>query len=160
MRGRKRKYPQPAKSYYRAAEPEASMYSQAQALSRNVDNLKTTVIYSVLGLGAATGLFFLARHFYKKTRQNAAENSSMEEGNPATYAKQLKMAFDNDNWAGWGTDEETVFNVFNSLPSYAMYQKVQKKYFDLYGEPLNKRLEDELSSEEYNEVIRIINLKV
>lgn len=36
---------------------------------QQIQNLKTVVIYSTLGLGTGTGLFFLARHFYKKTRQ-------------------------------------------------------------------------------------------
>jgi hypothetical protein len=40
-----------------------------------------------------------------------------------------------------------------------MYSKVQKEYANLYGKSLNADLEDELSSEEYNELIRILNAK-
>jgi hypothetical protein len=40
---------------------------------QKVQNFKTMVIYSTLGLGTATGLFFLARHFYKKTRANVSQ---------------------------------------------------------------------------------------
>lgn len=126
---------------------------------RKIQNLKTVVIYSTLGLASATGLFFLARHFYKRTRANVSQKHSLEEGDPATFAKQIKMAFDNDNYMGWGTNEKVVMQVFNELPSKSMYTKVQKEYSRLYGRSLNADLEDELSSDEYNELIRILNAK-
>jgi hypothetical protein len=127
--------------------------------AQKIQNLKTVVIYSTLGIGTATGLFFLGRHFYKKTVANVSQKNSLEEGDPATFAKQLKMAFDNDNSAGWGTNEELVFQVFRDLPSKGMYSKVQKEYFRMYSKNLNADLEDELSSDEYNELIRILNAK-
>ena len=127
--------------------------------AQKVQNFKNIVIYSTLGLGTATGLFFLARHFYKKTRANVSQKHSLEVGDPATFAKQLKMAFDNDNYAGWGTNEKMVMQVFNEIPSKSMYSKVQKEYANLYGKSLNADLEEELSSEEYNELIRILNAK-
>jgi hypothetical protein len=127
--------------------------------AQKIQNLKTTVIYSTLGIGTATGLFFLARHFYKKTRANLSERKSLEEGDPATYAKQLKMAFENDNYFGWGTNWKLVKQVFLAIPTKSMYAKVQKQYFNLYSKSLNADLEDELSSEEYNELIRILNAK-
>jgi hypothetical protein len=122
-------------------------------------NLKTVVVYSTLGLGTATGLFFLARHFYKKTRASISQKNSLEIGDPATFAKQLKMAFDNDNYAGWGTNEKMVIQVFNEIPSKNMYSKVQREYTNLYGRSLNADLEEELSSDEYNELIRVLNAK-
>ena len=126
---------------------------------QKIQNFKTVVIYSTLGLGSATGLFFLARHFYKMARANVSQKHSLEEGDPATFAKQIKMAFDNDNYLGWGTNEKVVMQVFNELPSKSMYTKVQKEYSRLYGRSLNADLEDELSSDEYNELIRILNAK-
>ena len=131
-------------------------YSIQQSGSARVDDFKTVVIYSTLGIATATGVFFLARHLYKKTRAKKVEKQSLYEGSPATYAKQLKMAFDNDNWASWGTDEEKIFQVFREIPSKAAYQKVQKAYLDLYGKNLNSDLESELSSEEYNAIIRLV----
>jgi CRISPR/Cas system CSM-associated protein Csm4 (group 5 of RAMP superfamily) len=83
----------------------------------------------------------------------------MDEGDPATYAKQLKMAFDNDVAFGWGTNEEAVTRVFEEIPSKSIYSKVQKEYSNMYGRNLNADLEDELSSDEYNELIRILNAK-
>ena len=131
------------------------MNADAQKLQK----LKTVVIYSTLGLGTATGLFFLGRHFYKKTRANISQKHSLEVGDPATFAKQLKMAFDNDNYLGWGTNEKMVMLVFNEIPSKSMYTKVQKEYSNLYGRSLNADLEEELSSDEYNELIRVLNTK-
>jgi hypothetical protein len=69
------------------------------------------------------------------------------------------MAFDNDNYMGWGTNEQMVLQVFSEIPSKAMYTRVQKEYANLYGRSLNADLEEELSSEEYNELIRILNAK-
>lgn len=126
---------------------------------QKLQNFKALVIYSAVGLGTASGLFFLGRHFLNKVRSNQSQKSSLEEGDPATFAKQLKMAFDNDNYTGWGTNEEMVFKVFNDIPSKSMYGKVQKEYGRMYGKSLNADLEEELSSEEYNELIRILNAK-
>jgi hypothetical protein len=126
---------------------------------QKIKDLKTIVIYSTVGVGTATGLFFLARHFFRKTLANQSEKRSLDEGDPATYAKQLKMAFDNDNYFGWGTNWEVVKQVFTDLPSKNMYAKVQKEYMRLYNKSLNADLEDELSSEQYNELIRIVNTK-
>lgn len=126
---------------------------------QKLQNLKTIVIYSILGAGSATGLFLLGRHIYKKTVANRSQSDSMEEGDPATFAKQLKMAFDNDVAFGWGTNEDAVTRVFEEIPSKNMYSKVQKEYSNMYGRSLNADLEDELSSDEYNELIRILNGK-
>jgi hypothetical protein len=127
--------------------------------AQKIQNFKTVVVYSTLGVGTATGLFFLGRHFYKKTLANRSEKNSLDEGDPATFAKQLKMAFENDNYFGWGTNTKVVTQVFQEIPSKSMYSKVQKEYFRQYGKSLNADLEDELSSDEYNELIRILNTK-
>lgn len=124
-----------------------------------LQNFETIVLYSALGLATATGVFLVARHFIKKAQASQSQKSSLDEGDPATYAKQLKMAFDNDNSFGWGTNEEQVFRVFNEIPSKSMYTKVQREYSNMYGKSLNADLEDELSADEYNELIRILNAK-
>ncbi len=126
---------------------------------QKIQNFKTVVIFSTLGLGTATGLFLLGRHFYKKSQSKRSEKNSLEEGDPATFAKQLKMAFENDNYFGWGTNIEMVNKVFQDVPSKKMYDKVQKEYFRMYGKSLNADLESEMSSDEYNELIRILNAK-
>lgn len=126
---------------------------------KKLQNFKTLVVYSTLGIGAVTGLFFLGKRLFKNVLANQSEKHSLDEGDPATYAKQLKMAFDNDIAFGWGTNEEVVLQVFNDIPSKSMYAKVQTEYSRMYGKSLNADLEEELSSEEYNELIRILNAK-
>lgn len=125
----------------------------------DTETLKNLAIGSAVGIGSIAGLFFLGRHVIRSLRTNAAQNDSMDEGDPATYAKQLKMAFDNDNSFGWGTNEDAIFSVFRELPSKSMYSKVQREYTKLYNRNLNADLEDELSSDEYNELIIILNGK-
>ncbi|MDB5274474.1 MAG: hypothetical protein JWO58_2841 [Chitinophagaceae bacterium] len=120
---------------------------------------KTVVTYSTLGLGTATGLFFAARFLIKKIKKQSAEKNSLNEGDPSTYARQLKMAFDNDNWMGWGTNTQLVMQVFTEIPSKSAYQKVQNAYSGLYNKSLNADLESELSSDEYNQVIKILSAK-
>ncbi len=124
-----------------------------------INMFKNLVIYSTLGIGTSTGLFFLGRYFYKKSIKSKTDKKSLEEGNPATFARQLKMAFDNDNWMGWGTNVPQVYEVFKAIPSKSSYEKVQAAYFNLYGKNLNSDLESELSSDEYNEVIRMLSSK-
>lgn len=126
---------------------------------KKLHQFKTVVTYSALGLGTATGMFFLARYFYKKAKKNSVENNSLNEGDPATFARQLKMAFDNDNWMGWGTNTNMVMQVFREIPSKSSYQKVQSAFFSLYNKSLTSELESELTSDEYNEVIRILSVK-
>jgi hypothetical protein len=128
-------------------------------LSEGVNDYKNIVIYSTLGLGVSTGMFFLIRHFIKKAQVSKVEAHSLEEGDPGTYAKMFKAAFQNDNEFGWGTDEEMVYNTMRQIPTKAMYQKVQNAYKTLYGSDLNADLADELDSDELVKVAQILNLK-
>ncbi len=127
--------------------------------SQGVQDYKTVVLYSVLGLGTATALFLGTRHLVKQAQTNTAESHSMEEGEPATYAKQLKMSFDNDMWFGMGTDEDLLFRTLSEIPTQGMYSKVQKAYLAMYKANLNADMESELSSDLYNQALRIISSK-
>ena len=126
---------------------------------KNMETIKATAVVSALGIGVATGVFLLAKHFIHKVKKKKAERSSVEEGSPTTFAKQLHMAFQNDNSFGWGTNNELVKQVFSTIPSKRLYDHVQKAYFNLYQKNLNADLEDELSAQEYNEIIRILSTK-
>ena len=126
---------------------------------KDLETLKTTVVYSTLGIGVATGVFMLAKHFILKAKSNKAQKSSTQEGSPTTFAKQLHMAFQNDNSFGWGTNNDLVKQVFTSIPSKRSYDHVQKAYFNLYQKNLNADLEEEMSAQEFNEIIRILSTK-
>jgi len=126
---------------------------------KNLESLKSTVVVSALGIGVATGVLMLAKHIIHKAKKNKAEKSSTQEGSPTAFAKQLHMAFQNDNAMGWGTNNDLVKQVFTTIPSKRSYDHVQKAYFNLYQKNLNADLEDEMSAQEYNELIRILSTK-
>lgn len=126
---------------------------------QQLKNYRNIGIAIACATGAAAGLFFIGRRIFREVAANASQNDSLTEGDPATFAKQLKMAFENDVWLGMGTDEEKIFEVFRQIPSRAMYAKVQKEYTRMYNSNLNADLEDELSSDEYNDLIVLIGSK-
>ena len=121
--------------------------------------LKETITYSLLGVIVLGGSFFVGRSMIRKARSNNEERKSYEEGNEATLAKQLKMAFDNDMWFGWGTDEEAIRKTLRAVPSKEYFRKVINSYQKLYAKSLMKDMQDELTSTEYNEMLAIINAK-
>jgi len=127
--------------------------------AQKIQKLKRVVAYSTACVGAATGLFFLVRHFYKKAQANRAAKNSLNEGDPALFATQLKMAFENDRMFGWGTNIDQVNEVFRQIPSKKMYEKVMNAYSTMYGSNLNADLKDELDIKQFNAVINVLNAK-
>jgi len=121
--------------------------------------LKETITYSLLGVIVLGGSFFVGRSMIRKARSNNEERKTYEEGNEATLAKQLKMAFDNDMWFGWGTDEEAIRKTLRAVPSKEYFRKVINSYQKLYARSLMKDMQDELTSTEYSEMLAIINAK-
>ena len=155
MRGSSNTYP------VRYRNKPASGYVPNYGRSAKAEDYKTYVLYSVLGLGTAVGLTFLGLRLVKKSREEYkrtnADRNSLDPGEAANLARRLKMAFENDNWAGWGTDEDMIYEIFREIPDRDYYRKVQQEFASMYGTELNRELENELSSEEYNQVQRILN---
>jgi hypothetical protein len=85
------------------------------------------------------------------------ENNSVEDGSIPSFAKSIKMAFDNDGWAG--TDEEALRKILISIPSIQSFNSVVKSYQKLYNKSLMTDMESELNVSEYNEMLAIINGK-
>src|ERR1700677_212208 len=106
--------------------------------------LKEKILYSLLGIGMVGGGIFFGRKFVLKGVANREEKKSFEDGSSATYAKQLKMAFDNDGW--WGTDVEKVRSTFKEIPSKQAFVQVQESYKKLYNTNLTSDLSDELQT--------------
>ncbi len=107
---------------------------------------------------AVGGTIWAVSHFIRRANENREQKKSLDEGTPATYAKQLKMAFDNDGW--WGTNVPLVRKTFQEIPSKDFFRKVEKSYSALSkGENLNKDLESELTATEYNEMKNILSSK-
>lgn len=119
--------------------------------------LKEKLLYSLIGIGIVSGGIFFGRKLVLKGVANKEEKKSFEDGTPATYAKQIKMAFDNDGW--WGTDTEKLRSTLRDIPSKQVFLKVQESYKKLYNSNLITDMSDELQSTEYNEMLQIIAQK-
>jgi len=119
--------------------------------------LKEKLLYGLGSIVVLTGSFFLGRHIVRKGIANKEENKTLEENTPATWAKQIKMAFENDGWLG--TDTEKLRKALREIPSKEEMNKVAKSYKKLYNSNLFNDLSDELQSTQYNEMLSIIASK-
>lgn len=115
---------------------------------------------ALLATGAGLGIFLGIRAVVRNFKQGIRERQSLTSGNPAAYATQLKMAFENDNYFGWGTNEQLVFDTLESIPNWSTWLKVQKAYRDLNdGRNLAADLKEELDTGEFAMAMQIINSK-
>lgn len=124
-----------------------------QSLINNPGNRKV-ITYAAVGVGALLGTWLIASKIEEIQRTNL-ENQGLNANSPASFAKRLKMAFDNDGPFGWGTDEEAIYTIFRQLPSRAFYAQVVSAYKTLYSNDLNAVLQDELRTTEFNKVVAI-----
>ncbi len=121
--------------------------------------LEEKIKYGILGVIVLGGSFFIGRSIIRKARANNEEKKTYEEGNAATYAKQIKMAFENDMWWGWGTDEEALRKTLITIPSKEEFRKVINSYQKLYARSLMADMKSDLTTSEYNEMLAIIATK-
>lgn len=119
--------------------------------------LKEKILYTAGGLAVAIGTFFLGRKIVRSAVSNREEKKTFDEDSPATYAKRIKMAFENDNWPGTNTAE--LRTILREIPSKKSMTQIAKSYQKLYHSPLYKDMSDELQSTEYNEMLAIIEAK-
>ena len=118
--------------------------------------LKEKLTYGIVSVVVLGGSFFIGRSLIRKARSTSEEKKAYDESNPAGYAQKLKMAFENDNWFGWGTDEEAVRNVLRAVPSKDEFKKIINSYQKLYARSLMMDLKNELTTSEYSEMLAII----
>ena len=121
--------------------------------------LKEKITYSLIGVTILGGSFFVGRSLIRKAKVSSEEKKTFEEGAPATFAKQIKMAFENDAPFGWGTDEEALRKIFSSIQSKEEFKKIILSYSRLYGRNMMADMKEELSSSEYSEMLSIIAAK-
>ena len=120
---------------------------------------KEKIQYTILGVLVLGGSFFIGRKLVRTAKSTTEEKKTYEEGSSATYAKQIKMAFDNDMWFGWGTDEAALRKTIRAIPSKDEFRKVINSYQNLYSRSMMKDMQDELTSTEYNEILAILSGK-
>lgn len=122
---------------------------------------RDAIIWTAIALGisilALIAIKF-ASHKFKTVAASHEQDQSFGEDLHATWAKQCKLAFDNDGW--WGTDESALRKVIIAIPSQEDFEKVQQSYKKLYkGRNLVEDMTDELKTTEYNEMLAILSSK-
>jgi hypothetical protein len=119
--------------------------------------VKEKIQYSLLGLLLVGGGVFIGRKIIKKAAARREQDKTFEEGSPATIAKQIKMAFENDGW--WGTDKAALRVALRSIRTRPDFDKVLVSYKRLYNESLLADMQSELKATEYNEMLSIVAAK-
>jgi len=112
------------------------------------------------GVGTALltiGTFLIGRKIVRGVVSDKEERKSFDENSPATYAKRIKMAFDNDGW--YGTNTKELRRIMQEIPSREAMKKVSDSYQRLYHTALYKDMGDELQTTEYNEMLAIVSAK-
>lgn len=135
---------------------------QSQVKDNEEWSLKEKLTLGALALLGVGGAVWLGLRTFKKVVANKEEQKSFEDGTPATFAKQIKMAFENDGW--WGTNVTALRQTLTNIPTQEVWIQTLKSYEKLYSTPttkavLLKDLSDELQTTEYNEMLQIINTK-
>jgi hypothetical protein len=120
-------------------------------------SIQEKILYVLGGISLLGGGLYFGKRFFQKQVANQEEKKSLDDGSSATYAKRIKMAFDNDGW--WGTDTEQLRSVLREIPTKEEFQKVVASYQKLYNSNMAKDMSDELQSTEYNEMLSIIAAK-
>ncbi|MCB9234078.1 MAG: hypothetical protein H6581_20645 [Bacteroidia bacterium] len=128
-------------------------------LTRNQQDQTFNALYSlgkaVLILGGVGGAVWGGRKIYLNWKANKESNQGLNEANPSSFAKQIRLAI-----AGPGTNEEALREVFRKIPSYAFWLKVIQSYNAQYHpRKIINDLEDDLGPTEYVEMMAILNAK-
>ena len=118
--------------------------------------LKEKLSYGIVSLVVLGGSFFIGRSVVRGARSNSEQKKTYDDGSAAAFAQQLKMAFENDNYFGWGTDEDSIRSVIRKVPSKEEFKKVINSYQKLYAKSIMADMKNELTATEYNEMLAII----
>jgi len=115
------------------------------------------VIYSLLGIVVVGGAIIIGKNIIRKLITNAEEKNSYIQGNPAMYAQQIKMAFENDGWPG--TNMNALRQTIQAIPSIEEFRQVMGSYQRLNNSNLMGDMKGELKSTEFNEILAILATK-
>jgi len=118
---------------------------------------KEKLQYTLLGFVVVGGSFLLGRSLIRKAVSTSEEKKTFEQGNPAMYAQQIRMALENDGWPG--KDLAALRSVVQAIPSLAEFKKVINSYQRLFNRSLMMDLKKDLKTSEYNEMLAILAAK-
>ena len=119
--------------------------------------LKEKIQYSLLGIIVIGGAAILGSKMVKKTEAKSEQRKTLEDGSIPTYAKQIKMAFQNDGWQG--ADKDALRTAMRSIHSKNDFMKVMSSYQRLYNTSLLGDMQKALKSTEYSEMLAIVSAK-
>lgn len=136
---------------------QAVVVRQHQGGDDSSMSLKEKVIYGSIALVGLSGLIYFTSRFIKKKIANNSDKKSFAEGTPATTAKQIKMAFDNDGQ--FGTDTKALRNVLIKIKSKKELEDVRKEYQRQFNSQLYNDMSGELQTSEYQEMLQIMEGK-
>jgi hypothetical protein len=128
------------------------MQEQSEQLS-----LTKQLFYGVGTALLAIGTFLIGRKIVRGAVSDKEEKKTFNDQSPATYAKLIKMAFENDGW--YGTNTKELRRILQEIPSREVMAQVSDSYQRLYHTALYKDMGDELQTTEYNEMLAIVNAK-
>lgn len=90
--------------------------------------------------------------------ENLLPDLTIENASAATAARAIRKATKQDQLIDTGTDEETIHATLANL-SESERQSLKTVYKRLYGESLEKMLDDEMSGAEHDRSINLLNRK-
>jgi hypothetical protein len=144
----------PAKKIAQGIMQDASRANTAPGQS-GAASLKDKAV--AIGLGALVigGGFLVARKMVKNARKNRKQKLFTEEGQQALLIHSA-LNPSGMSWLKWmdGTKEEAIFEVARQIKKF---KKVAQEYKILYNKALVSDLEKELSTEDYNKFMDIVN---
>lgn len=121
------------------------------------DNFKNYVLWGIIGAAATGTILYFGWKIITDKISDQASKGSLDNEDPAYYAKQFNIGFDNNNW--YGADTETIRETMLAIPSKDFFDKVAKSYQRQYQSNLFKDLETKLKSTEYQEMQAIYKIK-
>ncbi len=125
--------------------------------SSDSDSFKTYVVWGLVGTVVVVTVGYFGYKVVTKVISRHAAKGSLEPGEPAYYAQQIKMGIDNDNWLG--TNTQQIRTAFVDIPDKAMFRKVVTNYHNQYGVDLYADLNEHLKSTEMQEMVAIYRIK-
>ena len=139
--------------------PDETYYSNAPYYGQPHGGMtiKEIIQYSLLGIVVVGGTVIIGRKMIQKGVSRHEQKLTLEDGTIPTYAKQIKMAFENDGWPG--TNKDALRQSIRDIRDKADFKKVMASYQRLYNRSLLSDMQKDLKSTEYNEMLAIVSAK-
>lgn len=120
-------------------------------------SFKTYIVWGLVGTAAVAAVGYFGYKVVRNIISNQAAKDSLETGDPAYFAQQIKMGFENDNWLGTNTNQ--IRQAFIDVPDKKTFRKVAENYHKQYGGSMFEDLKEHLKSTEMQEMIAIYRVK-